>query len=291
MKYLVVPKHIEGIHEMLSLADAFLFGVFNLSVHFEHTYTITELKPIITQLKESGKEVYLSCNRNFAKEDLKQLETTLEEISKLPIDGLFFYDLAVLELVKTKYPHIPLIWDQEHMTTNEFTISFYETEGISKVNLSTNLTLDELKIIKEHTKVPCIAPIFGYFPMFESKRHLVNNYLDTFSLKTSNGTYQIEKEGKTYPIVDHNHGTTVYTSVPLNGLEESILLKKTGMDYLLFQEFGIEQDTFIKVLELYHKYEKTQDKKIKETLDKLLNGNYDLGFLYKKTVYKVKNYG
>lgn len=291
MKKIVVPRNLENIDDMLFFADAFLFGVESLSVHFENTYSLEQLKPVILKLKDKGKDVFLSCNKNYDRNDLSILESCLREIETLPIAGVFFYDLAVLELVKEKKLNITLVWDQEHMTTNYFSANFYEKEGVQGICLSTNLTLNEIESIKKKTNMFCITPVFGYYPMFESKRHLVKTYLETFSLESSNGYYQIEKEGKIYPIMDHNLGTTVYTSVPLNAVKESKLLKEQGMDYLMFQEKLLDHSLFVKILECYNQYLNSGEQKWIEQVDQLLEGKYDLGFLYKETIYRVKKHG
>ncbi len=291
MKKLVIPSSIQAIQDELFFADAFLFGIKDLSVHFEHTYSLEELKPVIDSLNEQGKQVFLSCNKNYDRNDLKKLDQTLREIVSLPVTGVFFYDLAVLELVREKYSNIALVWDQEHMTTNYFSANFYEKQGVQGIALSTNLTLKEITEMKQNTNMFCIAPIFGYYPMFESKRHLVKNYLETFHLQDHHGHYKIEKESKTYPIIDHQFGTTVYTSVPLNAVRESKLLEEQGMDYLMFQEQLFDHDLFIEILKRYEQYLNSGEKKWIDKIDQLLEGKYDLGFLYKETIYRVKKNG
>ena len=64
MKKIVVPRNLENIDDMLFFADAFLFGVESLSVHFENTYSLEQLKSVILKLKDKGKDVFLSCNKN-----------------------------------------------------------------------------------------------------------------------------------------------------------------------------------------------------------------------------------
>ena len=291
MKKLVVPRCLEGVEDELFFADAFLFGVKDLSVQFENTYPIEKLKEVSSFLHQHGKKIFVSCNKNYDKNDLKKLDDCLKEIEACFIDGVLFYDLAVLELVKTKYPNILLVWNQEHMTTNYFSAQFYKEQGVKGISISTNLTLEEIETLKKQTTMFCITPIFGYYPMFESKRHLVTNYLDTFSLNTDCGHYKIEKEGKKYPIVEHKNGTTVYTSVPLNGISEIKRLVNMNMDYCMLNERFFHHNLFVQVLKAYDSYLKYEDDAEITKLNQLLEGKYDLGFLYKKTVYRVKKNG
>ena len=52
MKKLVIPKKKEYVLDEINQgADAFLFGIKDLAVHFEHTYSIQELKETIHDIK------------------------------------------------------------------------------------------------------------------------------------------------------------------------------------------------------------------------------------------------
>ena len=68
--------------------------------------------------------------------DLSLLEETLIELSKLNIKGIFFYDIGVLNIVKRLNLNIPLVWAQEHMTTNYETINFWYNEGAESTQVS-----------------------------------------------------------------------------------------------------------------------------------------------------------
>ena len=114
--------------------------------------------------------------------------------------------------------------------------------------------------------------VFGYIPMFTSRRHLVNNYLEYFDLKDSSKNKTLYKEGKRYPIMDSTYGTTVYSDYILNVLDEDL----SSIDYLVFNSHLINDDDFKEIL--YNYKNSIIDYKFP----------YEHGFLYKKVVYKVK---
>ena len=172
------------------------------------------------------------------------------------------------------------MWSQEHLTTNYETMNFWNSYGVKYTYVSSDITLKEIEEIKKKSKCKLIVPIFGYIPIFTSKRHVVKNYLDNFNLKNNSKTNYIEKENKLYPIVDNKEGTVVYSSHILNGYDE--YKKLEDIDYFTLNSFNIESDKFINVLKMY------KEKKVKEEkIDKLFE-NIDKGFLYKETIYKVK---
>ena len=99
----MIPSSIQAIQDELFFADAFLFGLKDLSVHFEHTYTLDELKPVIDSLNKQGKQVFLSCNKNYDRHDLNLLSETLNEIERAILIDHIAFQGKMTELDK-KFP-------------------------------------------------------------------------------------------------------------------------------------------------------------------------------------------
>ena len=177
-----------------------------------------------------------------------------------------------------------LVWNQEHMTNNYFTINYWKEHGVNYTWLSNDITLKEIKEIEENVNSKLMIELFGYVSMFTSYRHLVNNYLKTFNLAEKK-EYYIEKEGKSYSIVDDKNGTTVYSSNILNGLYESVELN--NLDYIILNSYNIDEDCFEIVVELFNNVNDKNKVEYKKIIDNMFK-NTDSGFLYKETVYRVK---
>ena len=168
------------------------------------------------------------------------------------------------------------------MVTNYDTINFWNEYGAKYAYISNDITLREINEIINNTKSKLMFNVFGYIPIFNSKRNLITNYLKTFDLKNKGNNY-IEKEGHSYPIVEDN-GTTVYTDFILNGLEESLNL---NVEYIVLNSFRIEDKKFKKVLEIFKSTNINNLKENNEELNKLFD-NLGKGFFYKDVVYKIK---
>lgn len=289
MKKIIMVNCMEMINLVQPYVDGYLFGIDGYSINMPVYYSLEELKPIIKKIANEKKEVFISLNKNMHASDLDGLKTLLQQLDQLPIAGIFYYDIALVELKKEGVYHLPIIWNQEHLATNYNTCLFWKNQGVDMACLSNEITLDEIKNIRSHIDMPLIVPIFGYLPMFASRRHLVQNYLTKFELEQKSGLYYIKKEGYTYPIIDHEAGTEVYSHDILNGLSESLILKQLGIDYVLFNSFQITNEQMLEVVKLYH--ELTEENQI-ETEGKLasLFPNLDKGFFYKETIFKVKKH-
>lgn len=287
MKKIIMVNSTEMIEEVLPYVDSYLFGIKGYSTNMPIYYSLAELKPIITTLTNAGKEVFISLNKNMHANDLNGLRTLLGELDTLSIAGIFYYDVALVTLKKEGVYHLPIIWNQEHLTTNYNTCLFWQEQGVDMVSLSSEITLDEIKNIREHIDMPLIVPIFGYLPMFVSRRHLVQNYLEKFAMSSSHHLHYIKKEGYTYPIVDDETGTEVYSHHILNGVSESLTLEEIGIDYLLFNSFQIPNEQMLEVLKCYQQVTNENKEEVEGKLASLIP-NLDKGFFYKETIFKVK---
>lgn len=283
LKKIVIPNNLNMIDELKDIVDGFILGIKDLSVNLPYYFTLDEAVKIIT--KYNNKEIFVSLNKNIHNSDLSYLKEILIKLNDLSIKGVIYYDASIVNLKKELKLNYDLIWGQEHMTTNYFTINYWLSHGVNYTYISSDITLDEIIEISNNTESKLMVPVFGYQPMFTSYRHLVKNYLNTFNLESTNNKYLIEKENNSYPIVDE-HVTTIYSNNILNGIEELSLLK--NIDYIVLNSYNIESNKFNKVISLFNDVNDDNKSEYYELIKDMF-GNVDKGFLYKETVYKVKN--
>lgn len=283
MKLLIMPKSIDQIESLIEDIDGVIVGIKDLSINQPAYFTLDEIKKINEIIKNNGKEIFVSLNKNMFNKDLEILEYTLLQLDNLKLNGILYYDIAIVNFKKNLKLVTPLVWNQEHLTTNYLTSNFWYEYGAKYTMLSSEITLDEINEIKENAKAKIMVPIFGYLPMFVSRRHLVKNYLDTFKIKDDSSINYIEKENKTYAIIDSDDGTIAYSNKCLNGINETL---KLNSDYIVLNSFNINNATFRRVVSMYNIVNESNVQEFKEEIDKMLDT--DTGFLYKETVYEVK---
>ena len=253
---IVIPNNKECIDSLIKTNNYLLLGIEGFSIN---TFNISfdEIKEITNKCDN----IFLSLNKNISNDKLDELEQLLVSISKLNIKGLFYYDVAVLSMVNRLNLNINLIWSAEHYTTNYY---YWFNYGVKNVFLSNEITVDEIDEIKKNTDSKLISQMFGYIPMYASKRHAVKNYLNHFNLNLNSDKYYLFKEDKKYSIKDNSDGTIIYTNFILNGLREYLKLFNI-LDYVVINGYEIDND---KLLSLFDNLEK--------------------GFLHEETIYRVK---
>ena len=284
---LLVGLNKKDILDYLDYTNSFIIGVKDFSINYQE-YTIDEIK----KLKEDHPniELFVSLNKNMFNKDLKELESILIELSKLDIKGVLFYDLSVLSIVKNNNLNIALVWAQEHMTTNYNTCNYYYDKGVEYAYLSCEITLDEIKEIKEKSKIKLISFFFGYPDVSFSKRKLLTNYFLYNNLSKNKDWYTISSDDDNkYFIKENNLGTRILYGKVMNGIKPFSELDGI-VDYALLSEELMDHDTFIKALGIF---KELNDKKLSvieanEKIVNLVNSN-DTVFFYRKTIYKVKD--
>lgn len=85
----------------------------------------------------------------------------------------------------------------DYNITKKWAASAVEKGDLETRNgLSSEITIDEVKEIRENTKIVLFLNIFGYLPMFTSIRPVINNYLKTFDIKGNSKIHYMEMDNK-----------------------------------------------------------------------------------------------
>ena len=284
---LLVGLNTRNIPDYLNYTNSFIIGLKDFSINYQE-YSKEEIK----KLKEEypNIEIFVSINKNIFNSDLKLLESNLEYLDKLDIKGVLFYDLSILSIVRKKKLNIPLVWSQEHMTTNYNTCNYYYDKGCKYAYLSSEITVDEIKEIRNKSQIGIISFFFGYPDVSFSKRKLLTNYFLYHNEKKENDWYTISSDDDNkYFIKENNLGTRILYGKVMNGIKPFNDLMN-DVDYALLNEEMMEHDVFIKGLSVFKDLE---DKVIDEleANEKIIDlvKSDDTVFYYKKTIYKVKD--
>lgn len=284
---ILVGLNNKKIDDYLDYTNSFIIGVKDFSISYID-YTIEEIEKLRKEYPNI--ELFISLNKNIFNKDLAKLEEILKKLDTLKINGVLFYDLSILSLVKKLHLSIPLIWGQEHMTTNYNTCNYYYDKGCEYVYISSEITEDEIKEIHDKSDIKIMSFVFGYPEVSFSKRKLLTNYF-LYHHEVKNKDYYLIKsdEDNKYFIKENNLGTSILYGNILNGIKPFYNLRDT-ISYAIMDETLVDHDIFMKCLKVY---KDLQDEKIElnDANNKVgeMVDSYDTVFYYKKTIYKVKN--
>lgn len=265
-------------------ADAFIFGLKGFCSNEKYPKSLEEIKEIRNNYPDI--EIFLSMNKCIFNEELEELEQVLKEIDTISIKGIFFYDLAILNIHNRCHLKTDLVWNQTHMVTNYNTCNYYYENGVNYGMLSSEITLDEMVEIKEKSSMKFFVNILGYSVMAHSKRKLLSHFFEFNQKKKEKEEYSIEENNKKYYIREDVTGNTISYGELLNGSTTIPTLRKYDFDYIVADEDRIDSQLFLEVLSLFMKVKSEEDLELFQKIrDKI--GSYT-GFFYEKTIYKVK---
>lgn len=276
---IIMPDNYNQIVENVNLYDGLILSIEKYSVNVRYQLNLDEIKKICKNFQD--KHIFVSINKNIENDELEDVENILLELNHCNIKGVFYSDVSIVTY-KDKLNY-ELVWAQEHLVTNYATINYWNQFGVNYAYLSSDITKDEIINIKRNTKVNLICNLFGYTSMFVSKRHIVKNYLDKFSVNNKSNLFFLEKEGKIYPIIDKNY-TFAFSSNIFNGIKEYFNINPS---YYICNGFLIDNTKFSKILSLISNINVNNVEKVYNDVNKMFD-NIDTGFLYNETISKVK---
>ena len=280
-KILTLPSSLNEIEKTIDLGGGFIIGIKDMCVNSNYCIDITNLD-ILNKI--SGKDIFINLNKNMHNSDLEVVRDILIKLNNFNIKGVLYYDVGVLNIYNSLDLNYDLVWSQEHLTTNYNTINYWNSFGVNYAHISSDITEEEIIKITENSKAKLMVNLFGYLPMFVSKRHIVKNYLEYFNLSDNSSVNYMYKEDKIYPIIDNNIATMVYSNNILNGIKSSLNI---DVDYIILNSFNIELDKFVDIINMF----KTANKNNVDEYNNIINNmftNVDYGFLNTKTIYRVK---
>ena len=116
--------------------------------NFSGNFTDQELEQALILAHKAAVKVYLACNIYSRNSEQKSVTLFLEKIGHLKPDAIIIADPGIIMLARTIIPKIPIHLSTQANTTNYNTVKFWEQLGIKRVNLARELSLKEIREIK-----------------------------------------------------------------------------------------------------------------------------------------------
>ena len=283
MKVLVEVAN-KKISNYVDCCDALLLGLENFSVLNSVTFSVDEIRKITKDYPDI--DVFVKMDKNLFNDEINDVRHVLQELEQMSIRGVFFYDLAILELKQELSLSLDLVWSQTHMVTNYRTCDYYYQQGVHYVLLSKEIMLDDiLKNVKKSFILSVVEvvslPSVGY-----SRRKLLSNYYKDLKESTHSTLSVLEKvTDKKYLVKEEDEGTGIFLDEVLNGTSVIKPLYEAGVSYILFREEGISS-----FMELINDTKNYIDGGCVDTdyVSKYKKLGDSTGFFFKKTIYRVK---
>ena len=277
MKLLGVIRGNNFLEYLDNGLDGMILPLESFSVDYFKYYSISDIKEC---RKSTDKLLYVVINKMIFNNELDNLLNVLKKLENIKVDGVFFYDLAVLNLVRENNLSINLIYNGTHMVTNSDTINLYYDLGVKGAYLSNEITKNEVLNIRSNTKSDLFILLLGNPVVAMSRRSLLTSYFANKNKSKSDLiTIKEPKSGQEFLVKEDSNGTTFFYNKRLNLSNVYKELKDSGINYGIIEQGDYSSLEYKELINAFVNFNK---KKIDELV------GYNRGFLYRETIYKVK---
>ncbi len=157
-------------------ADAVFIGGKEFSLRARASnFSINDIKESVRFAKEHNAKVYVTTNIIAHNENLFHLEAYLSDLYSCGVDAIICADPFIIETAKRVVPNLELHLSTQQSTTNSEAINFWFDEGIKRVVLARELSVDEIKAIKSKAKADIEVFIHGGMCVSYSGRCTLSN--------------------------------------------------------------------------------------------------------------------
>lgn len=209
-------------------ADAVYVGgkAFSLRT-FADNFTLEELSDAVKYTHARGKKIYVTANIYAKNGDFERAKEYFATLDKIGVDALIVSDPGLFTIAKSFAPNTDLHVSTQANTLNKYSAKFWADLGAKRIILARELSLDDIKEIRDYlpSDIELEAFVHGAMCISYSGRCLLSDY---FSGRSSNRgacvqacrwNYEIREKnsnGDFYPIEEDNGGTYILNSKDLN---------------------------------------------------------------------------
>lgn len=261
-------------------------------------FTFAGLQQAREITRAAGKRLYLTLNACLRPGDLVAFADYLEELRPLDLDAYILSDPGAVALVRRIDPEREIHLSTQANTTNPEAVRFWLANGVRRINLARELTLEEITQINTETGAETEVFVHGAQCVAWSGRCLLSAALTGRSAnagacaQSCRWRYVLSEEtrpGEYFPIEEDGAGTYIFNSRDLCLIEHLPEVLATGVSSLKIE--GRMKSRYY-VAAVTRIYRAALDRWVADPqgyrfdpawlteLDKVSHRPYDRGFLY-----------
>ncbi len=308
-------------------ADAVYAGMprYSLRVRNNDFNRIENLAAGIAAVHASGKAFFLASNVLPHNSKVKTFLADMEPVMALGPDALIMADPGLIMLVRERWPDVPVHLSVQANTMNYASVRFWQRQGIRRIILSRELSLDQVEDIRQacpdielevfvHGAL-CIAYsgrclLSGYFNHRDANQGTCTNAC-RWDYKVSDASADISgdirpvqiglieesgRPGELIPIEEDEHGTYIMNSKDLRAVQHVERLVRMGVDSLKIEGRTKSHYYTARTAQVYRRAiddavaGRPFDPGLLGSLDNLASRGYTDGFFQRHHDHEYQNY-
>ena len=273
------------------------FGLRASSKNFE----IDEIYEAVKYAHKLNKKIYITLNIYAHNSAIEKMKDYIHELYKANVDAVIVSDIGVFSLIRELEPNLPIHVSTQANLTNYKACEFFYNQGAERVILARELSIAEIKEIKEKTpkELTVEAFVHGAMCISYSGRCLLSNYMThrganqgacAQACRWGYNLVEEKRPNEYYPVYEDEKGTYIFNSKDLCMIEHLHLLKEAGV--MSFKIEGRMKSPFYvatvirayrhAIDALYEKGDNYFESVYLEELKKVSHRAYTTGFFFNK---------
>lgn len=206
-------------------------------------FTREQMEEGIRYAHDHGVQVHVTLNILPHEEDMEGLDAYIKDLHTLGVDAVIVSDPGIFQLVRDTAPDLPIHISTQASVTNAQTVNFWHSLGAERVVLARELSLEEIKDIREkaHPDVAIETFCHGAMCISYSGRCLLSNYMTgrdanrgdcSHACRWNYALVEKTRPDQTFDIEEDEKGTYILNSKDLCLLPHLRDLMEAGVESL-----------------------------------------------------------
>ncbi len=274
-------------------------------------FTYEEMKSAVEYAHAHNVKVYVTVNVFAHNEDIEGLKAYFEEIRNIGIDAVLIADPGVFSLARQIMPEMEIHISTQANNTNYMTYRFWYDMGVKRVVCARELSLREIKEIRQNIPddLEIEAFVHGAMCISYSGRCLLSNYFTgrdankgacTHPCRWKYAVMEETRPGEYLPVEEDERGTYIFNSKDLCMIDHIPDLVDAGIQSLKVEGrmktslyVAVAARTYREAIDDYFESPELYESKLdhyREEIASCTMRDFTTGFYYGKPKYEDQIY-
>ncbi len=223
-------------------ADAVYMGGKQFSLRAKAgNFSEEKMAEAVVYAHKHGVKVYVTINILAHNRDFADLDSSLQALYKIGVDGLIIADPGIFSRAQKCVPRLAIHLSTQANVTNGESARFWLKHGASRLNLARELSLQEIREIRDMVTGELEIFVHGALCISYSGRCMLSNYMTgrdanqgscAHPCRYSYRLIEEKRPGEYFPVEEDERGTYIFNSKDLCLLEGLPELVAAGVDSL-----------------------------------------------------------
>jgi U32 family peptidase len=206
-------------------ADAVYFGgeMLNLRENADN-FSLDDIRESVALCTSRGIRSVFLLNSFLHESDITGAEEFIGSLKSIPFDAVMISDPGMLGLIKKHKLACEIHLSTQMSTLNHLSIEFWQSQGVTRIVMARETTLDEIRMIRKHTDADIEIFAHGALCIAYSGRCLLSRYMSGRDSNQGNCSHpcrweytlvEEKRPGEYFDIIESDQGTEILSSKDL----------------------------------------------------------------------------